>query len=69
VTFGKDQVPPVRGFWSLTLYNEHHFFQPNEIKNSAGAFVLAGDAGPMGRKLQPDFFPGGGGGAGVGVTG
>jgi hypothetical protein len=32
VTFAKDQTPPVRGFWSLTLYNEHHFFVPNEIK-------------------------------------
>jgi hypothetical protein len=32
VTFAKDQTPPVRGFWSLTLYNEHHFFAPNEIK-------------------------------------
>jgi hypothetical protein len=28
----KDQTPPVRGFWSLTLYNQHHFFEPNEIK-------------------------------------
>jgi len=25
-------TPPVNGFWSLTLYNEHHFFAPNEIK-------------------------------------
>jgi hypothetical protein len=32
VTFAKDQTPPVRGFWSLTLYNQHHFFAPNEIK-------------------------------------
>ena len=32
ITFAKDQTPPVRGFWSLTLYNEHHFFAPNEIK-------------------------------------
>jgi hypothetical protein len=31
VTFPKDQTPPVHGFWSLTLYNEHHFFVPNEI--------------------------------------
>ncbi len=31
VTFAKDQTPPVNGFWSLTLYNEHHFFAPNAI--------------------------------------
>ncbi|MCB8821636.1 DUF1254 domain-containing protein [Microvirga rosea] len=31
VTFPKDQTPPVNGFWSLTLYNEHHFFSPNAI--------------------------------------
>jgi hypothetical protein len=31
VTFATDQTPPVNGFWSLTLYNEHHFFAPNEI--------------------------------------
>jgi hypothetical protein len=32
VTFPKAQTPPVNGFWSLTLYNEHHFFAPNAIK-------------------------------------
>jgi hypothetical protein len=32
VTFPKDQTPPVNGFWSLTLYNEHHFFAPNDLK-------------------------------------
>jgi len=32
VTFEKGQTPPVNGFWSLTLYNEHHFFEPNELK-------------------------------------
>jgi hypothetical protein len=32
VTFAKDQTPEVHGFWSLTLYNEHHFFAPNDIK-------------------------------------
>jgi hypothetical protein len=31
VTFAKDQTPPVNGFWSLTLYNENHFFAPNEL--------------------------------------
>jgi hypothetical protein len=32
VTFAKGQLPPVRGFWSLTLYDRYHFFAPNEIK-------------------------------------
>jgi hypothetical protein len=32
VTFAKGQTPPVKGFWSLTLYNEQHFFEPNPIK-------------------------------------
>ena len=32
MTFAKDATPPVNGFWSLTLYNQHHFFEPNEIK-------------------------------------
>jgi hypothetical protein len=32
VTFAKDQTPPVRGFWSLTLYNQHHFFAPERYQ-------------------------------------
>jgi hypothetical protein len=32
VTFSKDGLPPVKGFWSLTLYDKDHFFAPNEIK-------------------------------------
>ncbi|POA18723.1 hypothetical protein C1886_15435 [Pseudomonas sp. FW300-N1A1] len=31
VTFAKGKLPPVKGFWSLTLYNEHHFFAPNDL--------------------------------------
>src|SRR5262245_3890719 len=32
MTFPKGQLPPVKGFWSLTLYNEPHFFHPNDLK-------------------------------------
>jgi hypothetical protein len=32
VTFAKGALSPVRGFWSLTLYNEHHFFAPNDLR-------------------------------------
>jgi hypothetical protein len=31
VTFAKGQLPPVNGFWSLTLYNKEHLFEPNRL--------------------------------------
>jgi hypothetical protein len=31
VTFAAGQTPPVRGFWSLTLYNDKHLFHPNPL--------------------------------------
>jgi hypothetical protein len=31
VTFPKDGTPPVYGFWSLFIYNEHYFFVANPI--------------------------------------
>jgi hypothetical protein len=54
----------VNGFWSMTLYNEHHFFHPNALKryslgtknkglqrNSDGSLTLyAGHAAPRGAK-------------------
>lgn len=35
VHFDKDQLPPVGAFWSLTMYNEHHFFVKNPINRYA----------------------------------
>jgi hypothetical protein len=32
VTFAPGQEPPVSGFWSMTLYNNEHFFHPNTQK-------------------------------------
>jgi hypothetical protein len=32
ITFPAGQEPPVNGFWSLTLYNGEHFFNPNPLK-------------------------------------
>jgi hypothetical protein len=31
VTFARGETPPVNGFWSLSIYNEHHFFVANAI--------------------------------------
>jgi hypothetical protein len=31
ISFAKEALPPVKGFWSLTAYNEEHFFAPNDI--------------------------------------
>jgi hypothetical protein len=31
VAFPKGQLPPVNGFWSLTLYNKEHLFEPNAL--------------------------------------
>lgn len=31
VTFPAGGLPPVRGYWSLTLYDQHHLFAPNDL--------------------------------------
>ena len=35
MTFAKGQLPPVKGFWSLTLYNDRHLFNPNPYSATA----------------------------------
>lgn len=58
VTFAKDGTPPVNGFWSLSIYNEHHFFVGNPINRfSVGTkntdLRLAAD-GSLTICVQPD---------------
>lgn len=31
-TFARDKTPPANGFWSLTMYDQQHFFAPNSEK-------------------------------------
>ena len=35
VTFKKGELPPVNGFWSLTVYNKHHLFEVNDLNRYA----------------------------------
>ena len=70
VTFVKDQTPPMKGFWSLTLYNQHHFFAPNEIKrystgtknkalryNADGSLTLYVQADPPAAEMRDNWLP------------
>jgi len=31
VTFPDGELPPVKGFWSMTIYNHHHLFELNDL--------------------------------------
>lgn len=70
MTFAKNQTPPVNGFWSLTLYNEHHFFAPNPINryslgtknrklkyNADGSLTIYVQADSPGRDKESNWLP------------
>jgi hypothetical protein len=70
VTFPKGQLPPVKGFWSLTLYNEHHFFNNNPLKryslgtknktlklNADGSLTLYAGAKSPGAENESNWLP------------
>ncbi|MBM7062390.1 DUF1254 domain-containing protein [Pseudomonas sp. UL073] len=70
VTFAKGQVPPVKGFWSLTVYDAAHFFVPNPLKryslgtknkdlktNADGSLTLYVQAESPGADKQSNWLP------------
>ncbi len=70
LTFKKDQTPPVKGFWSMTLYNEQHFFNPNQLDryslgtknktlkyNADGSLTLYAGAKSPGKDKESNWLP------------
>jgi hypothetical protein len=62
--------PPVKGFWSLTLYNDQHLFNPNPLKayslgtknktlqyNADGSLTLYAGATSPGKEKETNWLP------------
>jgi hypothetical protein len=70
ITFAPGQEPPVNGFWSMTLYNDEHFFYPNKLKryslgtknktlqrNADGSLTLYAGAKSPGAAKESNWLP------------
>jgi hypothetical protein len=70
VTFRKGQLPPVKGSWSLALYNEQHLFHPNALDryslgtrskslqaNPDGSLTLYFGANSPGKAMGTNWVP------------
>jgi hypothetical protein len=70
VTFAKGQLPPVKGFWSLTLYNDRHLFNPNPLEryslgtknkalqyNADGSLTIYAGATSPGKDKETNWLP------------
>jgi len=70
ITFPKGQVPPVKGFWSLTLYGDGHFFEPNALgryslgtknrtlnRDADGSLTLYAGAQVPGKDKESNWLP------------
>lgn len=68
ITFA--ETPPVNGFWSLTVYNSKHFFEPNEMNryslgtknkslkfNEDGSLTLYFGTKSPGKDLETNWIP------------
>jgi hypothetical protein len=70
IIFPAGEIPPVKGFWSLTLYNKHHFFNPNPLNryslgtknkdlklNQDGSLTLYAGAKSPGKSKEANWLP------------
>jgi hypothetical protein len=70
ITFPVGETPQVRGFWSLTLYNDKHLFHPNSlnrfslgtknttlVKSSDGSLTLYAGAKSPGPAREANWLP------------
>jgi hypothetical protein len=70
ITFAKGQVPPVEGFWSLTLYDDVHFLYANNLSRSSlgtknkslkynddGSLTLYAGAKPPAKGKESNWLP------------
>ena len=70
VTFAKGQLPPVKGFWSMTLYKADHLFNANSLQrfslgtknktlkyNPDGSLTLYAGATSPGKDKEANWLP------------
>lgn len=70
IVFPAGQEPPVDGFWSLTLYNDRHFFSPNPLnryslgtknktlqRGSDGSLTLYAGTKSPGKDKESNWLP------------
>lgn len=70
ITFPKGKLPPVKGFWSIALYDGRHFFHPNALNryalgtkskslkfNEDGSLTLYAGAQSPGKDKETNWLP------------